>query len=129
MKNDFFMFGADEVVDNMRSGGISAGVAEPFLTDDAFYNRSRIVDTTVTVENTYISFKANIARKDAEVTAYGCLLTCMHAAASQFASRPSNRPKQRRCPLRQKGLERDEDERERVHLKKRCPRSKGSLDQ
>jgi hypothetical protein len=47
MQDDFLVLGTHEVVDDVRSGGIAARVAEPFGTDEALYDGSRIVNSAV----------------------------------------------------------------------------------
>jgi hypothetical protein len=39
VEDDFFMFGAYEVVDDVGARGVTTGVAEPLGTNEAFDNR------------------------------------------------------------------------------------------
>ena len=48
MQNDLFMFSAHEMVDDMRSGRIASGIAEPLSADQAFDDGGWRVNATIT---------------------------------------------------------------------------------
>lgn len=47
MQTDLFVFGADEVVDNVGARGGTARVAEPLVADETFDYAGRVEDATV----------------------------------------------------------------------------------
>ena len=49
MEDDLLVFGTHEMVHDMRGRGIATGVAEPFGAYQALDNRSRRMNTAVTV--------------------------------------------------------------------------------
>lgn len=55
MQDDFLVFCAHEVVDDMRCRSVAARIAEPLGADEAFHHRSRRVDTAITVESESMS--------------------------------------------------------------------------
>lgn len=51
MQSDFAMLGSHEMVDDVRPRSRSSRVAEPFLADEALYDASGVVNSTVAVGN------------------------------------------------------------------------------
>jgi len=49
VQNDFLVFSAHEMVDDVRSRSVSSRITEPLGTDKTFDDRSRGVNATVTV--------------------------------------------------------------------------------
>ena len=49
MEDNLLVFRAYEVIDDVRGGGITAGIAEPLGANETFDYRSRRVDATIAV--------------------------------------------------------------------------------
>jgi len=50
MQNNFLVLGANEVVDDVRSGRVSARITEPLGANKTFHDRCWRVDSAVTVK-------------------------------------------------------------------------------
>ena len=61
MKDDFLVFGTNEVIDNMGGRGVSTRIAEPLGANEALHDGCWVVNSTVTRKNGSATEKSKLA--------------------------------------------------------------------
>ena len=79
MKDDFFVFGTNKMIDNMGGGCVSTRVAEPFGANQAFYDRRRVVYPAVTGKKRFSDRRIKIGATNH---------TCRHGVVDQPLPHP-----------------------------------------